>query len=240
MQLNPFKWAKEPRKRPLPSDGFDLFRYRDYAQYRDTQVKANHLKLDWVSVKRGNIAFLADWLKDKVGRAPQFGLCHGTRQGLEQEWFREALPGCEVIGTEISDTASQFPHTVQWDFHEVKPEWLGAADFIYSNSFDHSFDPEKCINAWMSCLRPEGVCILEHGSTHEAGARAMDPFSARIEVMPYLLLKWAGGRFGVTEIVEAPERGRNDRLAFLMLRRFDRLPGGAGTAVHPGDGGAVG
>ena len=26
-------------------------------------------------------------------------------------------------------------------FPEVKPEWIGKADFIYSNSFDHSYDP---------------------------------------------------------------------------------------------------
>ncbi|MBK6621188.1 MAG: hypothetical protein IPG32_10020 [Saprospirales bacterium] len=50
---------------------------------------------------------------------------------------------CEVIGTEISDSASKFSHTIEWDFHEVKPEWIGRADFIYSNSFDHSYDPEN-------------------------------------------------------------------------------------------------
>lgn len=213
MQLNPFKWKKEPKKRPLPEAGFDLFRYRDYDHYRQEQIAANHLKLDWSSAKKANIQFLADRLRPQT---PRFGLCHGTRQGKEQQWFREALPGCDVLGTEISDTATQFPNTIEWDFHQTKPEWVGATDFVYSNSFDHAFDPDKAINAWVSCLTLGGVCILEHSPEHADGARAMDPFSARLEAMPFLILKWGRGRFGVTEIVEAPAK----RSSFLMVRRF--------------------
>ena len=76
----------------------------------------------------------------------EFGICHGTRRGKEQEWFRKYL-GCGVIGTEISDTVEQFPHTIEWDFHETKAEWINSADFIYSNSLDHSYDPKKCLTA---------------------------------------------------------------------------------------------
>jgi hypothetical protein len=47
------------------------------------------------------------------------------------------------MGTEISDTAGQFPYTIQWDFHKTKAEWIDATDFIYSNCFDHSYDPQK-------------------------------------------------------------------------------------------------
>ena len=36
-----------------------------------------------------------------------------------------------MIDTEISETAEQFPNTIQWDFHKVKPEWLSSVDFIY-------------------------------------------------------------------------------------------------------------
>ena len=38
-------------------------------------------------------------------------------------------------------------------------------------------DPEKCLNSWMSCLRPGGLCIIEHSSRHEAqAANELDPF----------------------------------------------------------------
>ncbi|MEJ0015745.1 MAG: hypothetical protein WDN25_04115 [Acetobacteraceae bacterium] len=48
-----------------------------------------------------------------------------------------------MLGTEISDTATQSSTTIQWDFHEVKPEWLNSVDFIYSVSWDHRYDPVK-------------------------------------------------------------------------------------------------
>jgi len=173
----------------------------DYERYRKVQTEGNHQKLGNVWVVEDNIAFLANYLRRL---SPKFGICHGTRRGKEQEWFRTYL-GCEVIGTEISDTAAQFPNTIQWDFHDVKPEWLGAVDFIYSNSFDHSYDPGKCLTAWMSCLRPGGVCIIEHSNMHDAmGASELDPFGASIHLMPYLITTWARGKYAVREILDAP------------------------------------
>ena len=73
-----------------------------------------------------NIQFLADYIRAEIG-TPTFGICHGTRRGEEQTWFRKCL-SCEVIGTEISDTAMIFPYCTM-DFHERIPEWSNRADF---------------------------------------------------------------------------------------------------------------
>lgn len=188
-------------------EGFRLYRYQrddgsfDYERYREVQTAGNKRKLDKVFAVEENIAFLAEWLRARM--TPQFGLCHGTRRGKEQEWFRKHL-GCEVIGTEISDTATQFPHTIQWDFHEVKPEWVDAVDFIYSNSLDHSYDPKKALDAWMRCVRPGGgVCLLEHTSRHEH-ATELDPFGAGIDEMPGLIAAWGEGRYRVSDVLDAP------------------------------------
>lgn len=176
----------------------------DYELYRSEQEEGNKRKLDRCWVLPENIEFLSRFLRRRRDDI-QFGLCHGTRRGLEQQWFREHL-NCEVIGTEISDTATQFANTIQWDFHDVKPEWRGKADFIYSNSFDHSYDPALCITRWMSCLRPGGVCIIEHSSAHEPdGASHYDPFGATLAIMPYLILEWSKGAFAVQEILDAPK-----------------------------------
>ena len=127
-----------------------------------------------------------------------------------------------MIGTEISDNAEIYPHTIQWDFHEIKEEWLESADFIYSNSFDHSYDPEKCLNAWMKCTRSGGICIIEHSSAHApSGASQFDPFGADIEQMPYLILTWGKGRYGVREIINAPIKKDNlDYLFFIIIKKF--------------------
>lgn len=92
----------------------------DYERYRNVQIKGNLRKLEGNSIKEEAIAFLAKYLKEKKS-AFQFGLCHGTRRGKEQEYFQKYL-NCKVLGTEISETATEFPDTLEWDFHQVKPE----------------------------------------------------------------------------------------------------------------------
>ena len=212
---------------PPPTDpNYSLFRYLDargefdYERYRAAQVEANKRKIDKVWVQPRNIKLLSDYLLQR-GIKPSFGICHGTRRGLEQQWFSEHL-GCSVLGTDISDTAEQFPNTIQWDFHEVKPEWIGAADFIYSNAFDHAYDPAKCLEAWVSCLKPDGLLFIEH-SSDDVTAKESDPFGAPLQVMPYLVLKWSGGRYSVRQIVEAPEPtvflGQSIDVWFLVIAR---------------------
>lgn len=193
----------------------------DYLRYRSIQNEGNRTKIDKCWVHRENVTFLSDYLLSQMSDI-RFGLCHGTRRGLEQQWFRERL-GCEVIGTEIADTATQFPHTIQWDFHEVKPEWVGAADFIYSNSLDHSYDPGLCLNRWMSCLRPGGICIIEHTAVDEPQyATDLDPFGASLWLMPYLVLMWSEGQFCIHTILDAPAGKRKvEYTKFLIIKKSD-------------------
>ena len=92
----------------------------------------------------------------------RFGLCHGTRRGREQKLLKEYLK-IPVLGTEIAPSATEFKNTIQWDFHEVKDEWIGNVSFIYSNSLDHSYDPVFCLRQWMSCIHHGGMIALQRG-----------------------------------------------------------------------------
>jgi hypothetical protein len=224
--LNTFGYeVRSTQAKPPESVGFKLVDYRkddgsfDYERYKQVQQEGNLQKLENNWVLEGNIKFLSDYLKNTISPI-SFGICHGTRRGNEQKWFRDCLH-CEVIGTEISDSASQFPHTIQWDFHKSNPDWLGKADFIYSNSFDHSFNPEACLNTWIDSLKIGGLCILEHSNLHAPeGANELDPFGAEIEIMPYLITKWGKGRFFVREILDAPEKNPNLKyLQFIVIER---------------------
>ena len=125
-----------------------------------------------------------------------------------------------MIGTEISPTATQFPNTIQWDFHDVKPEWISAADFIYSNSFDHSYDPEKCLSNWMSCIRSGGICVIEHTDLHGVqAANELDPLGIELKALPYLVAIWSRGRFRVSEILKAPSE-KYTNTHFVFIRNF--------------------
>jgi hypothetical protein len=52
--------------------------------------------------------------------------------------------------------------TVQHDFSIPKEEWIGKADIVYSNSFDHSNVPEKTIQTWKNQLNKSGRIYLEY------------------------------------------------------------------------------
>ena len=41
-------------------------------------------------------------------------------------------------------------YDIEWDFNNVKDEWVNNTDFIFSNSFDHTDKQEECLDAWMS------------------------------------------------------------------------------------------
>lgn len=214
------------RRRPevYTHNGVETYRYLkpdgtfDYERYKQVQIAGNKEKMHKVWVLEENISFLSDYIKNTIGEV-EFGICHGTRRGKEQEWFMKYLD-CQVIGTEISDTANEFPHTIQWDFHEAKKAWIDSVDFIYSNSFDHTYDPKKCLNVWMSCVREGGICILEHTSGHER-ASELDPFGAHISQMPYLILLWGEGKYCVREVLNAPSKP--DSLEYIQYLIIQRL-----------------
>src|SRR5204862_6070360 len=134
-------------------------------------------KIENIFARGEDIRFLCLKLEEMVSPI-NFVLCHGTRNGGEQKFFLSSLSKpATILGTEISDNAAEFPMTIEWDFHEVKPEWIGAADIIYSNSWDHSYDPRKLFSAWLSCLRLGGVMVLEWSRQHGGRKRPtiLDP-----------------------------------------------------------------
>jgi hypothetical protein len=192
----------------------------DYAKYRAIQEKANRRKIDRVFASRVGIALVSGYLRCHLGPEIRFGLCHGTRRGLEQAWFHDCL-GCEVLGTEISSTADQFPNTIQWDFHEVKPEWLNAVDFIYSNSWDHSFAPERCFKAWTSCLRVGGLMFLEHSNQHDiASANQVDPFGIELGALSAMLDDLGQDNFKVRDVLSFKDRNEGGSTHKVHARHF--------------------
>ena len=136
-----------------------IYEYKDYNEYVENQTKANKQKIGWKFVRPHAIKSIAD---DRGAKEVNFIICHGTRNGAEQKMFKEHFPNADVIGTEISDTASQFEMTIQHDFAVQRQEWIGKADLVYSNSFDHSIDPVKTIQTWRDQLAENGTLYIEY------------------------------------------------------------------------------
>lgn len=160
-----------------------IYKYRDYNHYLESQERTNREKLNWVYVSKKIIQNIA---KDK-GTAENI-LCHGTRNGTEQQYFKDLFPNAFVIGTEISSTAHMFPMTIQHDFTIEKEDWIGKFDIIYSNSFDHSIDPEKTIEVWANQLNKRGRLYLEYSEKQSIGNDA-DPLDATAKEIEELIKK---------------------------------------------------
>lgn len=159
-----------------------IYKYENYEDYVAAQTEANVRKISNVWVRRSTI--------EKIHSIQPFAsyiLCHGTRNAKEQRLFRELYPTAEILGTEISSTAEQFPMTVQHDFHEpLKGSW----DIVYSNSFDHSYDPEKALRNWKSQLSADGALYLDYSfSEVDNRARRSDPLQISTEELIELSIK---------------------------------------------------
>jgi len=139
-----------------------VHQYDSHDEYVKAQVKANIRKEKFVWVKRHAIQKISK----KIPIASSI-LCHGTRNGAELRLFEEFYPQAYVIGTEISETAHKYKGTVQHDFHEPRNEWYNKFDIVYSNSFDHSYDPFKVLTTWTKQLKTTGRLIIEYQKQHK-------------------------------------------------------------------------
>ena len=176
-----------------------LYRYSSYEEYRQVQIYHNLRKLKRVWADPQTLDLLADELVARLGSGPLRGLCHGTRNGFEQNHLNAQHPGWKVTGTDISPSAADFPNSVVWDFHDERAEWLGAFDFVYSNSLDQSWQPRVALETWLGQVRPGGVVVIEHSDEQSPlAAGEMDPFGVRPRVVRYVLAEWFGHRVSVS------------------------------------------
>ena len=152
----------------------------------------------------------------------QTGICHGARNGFEVTWLREHL-GSEVIGTDISETANDFPNMYVWDFHDYKSEWNDHFDFVYTNSLDQALEPARALDVWAQQITRQGRIYIEHTMAHSAfNAGHMDPFGAHPMVMPYLFFTWGRGRYDLSDILEIEAKQNNGLPAWVfVLTRAD-------------------
>lgn len=199
---------------------FVLHQYPDSETYREVQIAGNKAKLRMQFVKESHIRILSEYISEQMGQTT-FGICHGTRRGAEQVWFQHYLLGNpNIIGTEISDTADQFPNTLQRDFHEVYPIWAESADFVYSNSWDHAYKPEKAFSAWFGSLRPGGRLLLDYTKGHSReAANALDPFGIDYDALIFLLGKLFGNKATLLNSIDTRRTNKDYRARVIVVEK---------------------
>lgn len=148
----------------------EFYKHRNYQKYVKAQIIANEKKFERHWVTDVELGLLADFYIEKWGM-PKNVICHGARNGFEVQIFKLFFgKECNVIGTDIAPTCSDIENMIQWDYHDIKTEWINHFDLIYSNSLDHSNYPEKAIAAWTLCLNKEkGKLVIHWTPNHNKG-----------------------------------------------------------------------
>ena len=98
---------------------------------------------------------ISNFLIENINTSIIKGICHGSRNGFEQNFFNKKKDKFHVIGTDISNTVENFKDSLTHDFHKEKKEWLNNFDFVYSNSLDQSFDPRKALQTWLNQIKKD-------------------------------------------------------------------------------------
>jgi hypothetical protein len=191
-------------KRPTNNQsGINLVIYNNHAQYKHEVLSASTKKTRVIFEDEDTVVNMCVKMRSRSPLPFTEGLIHGARNGKFTNWIFQSI-GVPIMSTELNPQLTKFHRFTNteegmkngWDFHEIKPKWKNRFDFVWSSSFFHSYDPYKCIQQWMKCIKrgPTGQCVLLH---HSPGSDAKQverdiPFGANLDET--ILLINAAGR----------------------------------------------
>ena len=198
---------------------FKIYKYKNYDEYKNTQIFFNKQKIDKVWADENTLKIVSNFLKENIKSEKIKGLCHGSRNGFEQKCFINEIPNAEVIGTDISETANDYDNSIVHDFHDEKKDWIENFDFVYSNSLDQSYDPEKALNTWINQVKKNRYVIIEHSDQHGViSSGKMDPFGVEANFFPYLLTEWFGHKISL-KIIKSIKKNKNDAPVYFFIMK---------------------
>ena len=198
---------------------FKIYKYKNYDEYKDTQIFFNKQKINKVWADENTLKIISNFLKENIKSEKIKGLCHGSRNGFEQKCFINEIPNAEVIGTDISETANDYDNSIVHDFHDEKKDWIENFDFVYSNSLDQSYDPEKALNTWINQVKKDRYVIIEHSDQHGViSSGKMDPFGVEANFFPYLLTEWFGHKISL-KIIKSIKKNKNDAPVYFFIMK---------------------
>ena len=203
-------------------DKYKIYEYKNYNEYKNTQIYYNKLKLSHVWADEVNLKKIAEYIQKNNSNKKIKGICHGSRNGFEQNKLRDFLNSDEIIGTDISETALEYKNSIIWDFHEPKEEWNNKFDFIYSNSLDQSYNPKKALNVWLDQINQNGMLFIEISDQHNVHSSGkMDPFGVEPEFFPYLLIDWFKHKISISLIKSIKENKSKAPVWIYIIKKND-------------------
>lgn len=164
-----------------------LMQMCDLETYTFAQKCNSGAKCNNIYTTEENIEIISKYIINKInGRK---AICHGVGLGYELTWFSMNLENLDIIGTDIakdviekkSDYMKNKGIILNIDYNELLVEWIDAFDIIYTNSLNHTYDPQKTLDYWMSSLKDNGRCFIEMNVINKAYSTSFEPFSITIK-----------------------------------------------------------
>ena len=203
-------------------ENFKIFKYKNYKEYKDTQIYYNKLKLNHIWADEKNLKLISEYVINNIKKKNIKGICHGSRNGFEQQKFKNFIKDSDILGTDISETAKNFENSVVWDFHDHNYEWNNKFDFVYSNSLDQSYDPKKALSQWLKQLNSNGMIFIELSDQHNVHSSGkMDPFGVEPEYFPYLLIDWFKHKISISFLKSIKENKSKAPVWIYILKKND-------------------
>ena len=94
------------------NDLVKLYKYKDYNEYKKTQIYWNKQKINHVWADKDSLLVISDFINKNLIKENIYGLCHGSRNGFEQEGFHikyllKFMLVTQTIGSDVySDAAN--------------------------------------------------------------------------------------------------------------------------------------
>ncbi len=151
----------------IEQNRFKIRKYKNYDEYVAHQ-KSKLPIITWMD------KYDVDYRKALNERLEKLGmdfkgknvLCLAARIGTEVKSFCDQ--GAFAIGIDLNP-GEENKYVVHGDFHDIQfPD--NSADFVFSNSFDHTLEPEKMISEIKRILKKDGTLIMEIGRPGPAGS----------------------------------------------------------------------
>jgi SAM-dependent methyltransferase len=143
-----------------PEPGQPEFKRREYSSYEE-YVRHQQSKLKFLDLADYDVTYRRQ-LKERLQtlalpRPAATVLCLGARQGTEVKAFLDL--GCFAVGLDLNPgPENQF--VIRGDFHNIQFP-ANSVDVIFTNSFDHAFDPARLVGEITRLLKPDGLLIIE-------------------------------------------------------------------------------
>ena len=136
------------------------FKKREYVSYQD-YVRHQQSKFAFLNLAEYDRTY-REQLRERLRSSPFLKpgasvLCLGARQGTEVKAFRDF--GCFAVGIDLNPGKDNL-FVLPGDFHDIQfPS--ASVDIIFTNSFDHTFDPSRLLSEITRLLKPDGVLVIE-------------------------------------------------------------------------------